>query len=169
MSPSSRGAAERTRWGAIPPLSIVWRCPLDVSAYLTLGQQIEVGEHACPDCGRRLGGWSGYWRWVRGPGTDRLWIRRKRCSRCRCSHAVLPDFFAGTTPGRGRRDRSGAGARHRWRSGDASGGRAPGRAHDPGPRLAASLPSTRSGTGHGVRSAGGASGSGTCATERSRQ
>jgi hypothetical protein len=76
-----------------PPLFIVWRCQLDVSTYVALGQQIEVGEQACPGCGRRLGGWSGYWRWVRGPGTDRLWIRRKRCSRCRCSHAVLPDFL----------------------------------------------------------------------------
>src|SRR5712692_10100739 len=78
------------------PVSIVWRCPLDVSAYLALGQQIEVGEHACPgpDCERRrLGGWSGYWRWVRGPGTERLWIRRGRCSRCLRSHALLPDFL----------------------------------------------------------------------------
>ncbi len=76
-----------------PPLSIVWRCQLDVSTYVALGQQIEVGEQACPECGRRLGGWSGYWRWVRGPGTDRLWIRRKRCSKCRGSHALLPDFL----------------------------------------------------------------------------
>jgi hypothetical protein len=74
-------------------LSIVWQCQLDVSAYLAQGQQIEVGEHACPGCGQRLGGWSGYWRWVRGPGTERLWIRRKRCSRCRRSHALLPDFL----------------------------------------------------------------------------
>ena len=80
----------------IHPVSIVWRCPLDVSAYLALGQQIEVGEQACPgpECERRrLGGWSGYWRWVRGPGTGRLWIRRGRCSRCLHSHALLPDFL----------------------------------------------------------------------------
>lgn len=76
-----------------PPLSIVWQCSLDVSAYLALGQQIEVGEHACPDCGQRLGGWGGYWRWVRGPGTGRLWIRRCRCAKCRRSHALLPDFL----------------------------------------------------------------------------
>ena len=75
------------------PVSIVWQCPLNVSAYLALGQQIEVGEHACPDCGQRLGGWGGYWRWVRGPGTGRLWIRRCRCSKCRRSHALLPDFL----------------------------------------------------------------------------
>jgi hypothetical protein len=77
-------------------LSIVWRCPLDVSAYIALGQRIEVGEQACPDpdCEqRRLGGWSGYWRWVRGPGTGLLWIRRGRCSRCLRSHALLPDFL----------------------------------------------------------------------------
>ena len=93
MSPSSRGTAERARWGAASPLSIVWRCQLDVSTYIALGQQIEVGQQACPDCGRRLGGWSGYWRWARGPGTERLWIRRRRCARCRRSHALLPDFL----------------------------------------------------------------------------
>jgi hypothetical protein len=74
-------------------VSIVWQCPLDVSAYVALGQQIEVGEHACPGCGQRLGGWGGYWRWVRGPSTERLWIRRCRCSKCRRSHALLPDFM----------------------------------------------------------------------------
>jgi len=75
------------------PLSIVWQCGLDVSAYLALGQQIEVGEQACPECGQGLGGWGGYWRWLRGPGTARLWIRRQRCALCRRSHAVLPDFL----------------------------------------------------------------------------
>jgi len=74
-------------------LSIVWQCPLGVSAYLALGQQIEIGEQACPECGQRLGGWGGYWRWLRRPGTQRLWIRRSRCSRCRRSHALLPDFL----------------------------------------------------------------------------
>ena len=76
-----------------PPLSIVWRCELDVSTYVALGQHIEVGEQACPECGQRLGGWGGYWRWVRGPASERLWIRRCRCSRCRRSHALLPDFL----------------------------------------------------------------------------
>ncbi len=74
-------------------MSIVWQCLLDVSAYLELGQQIEAGDHVCPECGQRLGGWGGYWRWVRGPGTQRLWIRRARCSRCLRSHALLPDFL----------------------------------------------------------------------------
>src|SRR6266508_5958211 len=77
----------------LPPLSIVWRCGLDLSAYLVLGRQVEVGEHACPGCGQPLGGWGGYWRWIRGRGTHQLWIRRLRCSICRRSHAVLPDFL----------------------------------------------------------------------------
>ncbi len=40
-----------------------------------------------------LAPWGGYWRWVRGRSTGRLWIRRGRCSRCRRSHALLPDFL----------------------------------------------------------------------------
>ena len=74
-------------------MSIVWRSWLDVSAYVALGQQVEVGDHVCPECGRLLGGWGGYWRWVRGLGTGQLWIRRGRCSRCLRSHALLPDFL----------------------------------------------------------------------------
>jgi len=84
---------QRGLGGAVSTLVNLWHCGLDVSAYLALGQQIEVGEHACLGCGRRLGGWSGSWHWVRGPGTGRLWIRRTRCSRCRRSHALLPDFL----------------------------------------------------------------------------
>jgi transposase-like protein len=66
---------------------------LEDSAYLALGRQIEIGQHACPDCGRRLTRWGGYWRWFRGSATQRLWIRRGRCSSCRRSHALLPDFL----------------------------------------------------------------------------
>jgi len=64
-----------------------------MEAYLALGQRIEVGEIGCPGCGRRLGGWGGYWRWARGRGSGRLWIRRGRCSACARSHALLPDFL----------------------------------------------------------------------------
>lgn len=53
----------------------------------------EVGAQTCPGCGQRLGGWGGYWRWPRGSCTQRLWIRRGRCSSCRRSHALLPDFL----------------------------------------------------------------------------
>ena len=51
----------------VPPLSIVWPCGLDVSAYLALGRQVEVGEHACPDCGRQLYRWGGYLTSSSGP------------------------------------------------------------------------------------------------------
>src|SRR3974377_2282502 len=47
-----------------------------------------------PSGGRRLGRWSGYWRWVRYPADQRrIWIRRTRCRPCRSSHALLPDFL----------------------------------------------------------------------------
>jgi hypothetical protein len=77
----------------VSPLSIVWPCPLAVSAYLALGQHVEMGDQACPGCGQRLAGWGGYWRWIRGPGTEQVWIRRGRCTSCRRSHALLPDFL----------------------------------------------------------------------------
>jgi Domain of unknown function (DUF6431) len=74
-------------------LSIVWPCALDVTTYAQQGQRVEVGVHTCAGCGKLLTLWGGYWRWVRGRGTGRLWIRRGRCSRCRRSHALLPDFL----------------------------------------------------------------------------
>lgn len=77
------------------PLSIVWRCALDVAGYAAAGQQVAVPPQACPDCGRRLGWWGGYWRWARAPriGEQRVWIRRGRCTPCRRSHALLPDVL----------------------------------------------------------------------------
>jgi hypothetical protein len=76
-------------------LVIVWPCGLDVTGYAAAGRRVAVPAQACPDCGRRLVGWSGYWRWARGPahGERRLWIRRGRCSACRRSHALVPDFL----------------------------------------------------------------------------
>jgi hypothetical protein len=74
-------------------LSIVWPCALDLRTYVQLGQLVEVGEHTCTGCGKQLARWGGYWRWVRGRSTGRLWIRRGRCSTCRRSHALLPDFL----------------------------------------------------------------------------
>ena len=143
-------------------VSIVWRCPLDVSAYLALGQQIEVGEHACPgpECEqRRLGGWSGYWRWVRGPGTGRLWIRRGRCSRCLRSHALLPDFLlerrldAVEVIGHALALGIVGGLGHAERGGSARG------ADDDGARVAATLSAARPSPGGGVGGRGGAAGS----------
>lgn len=58
------------------------------------GQQVAVPRPACPDCGRPLWRWGGYWRWLRGQsGEQRLWVRRGRCPACRRSHALVPDFL----------------------------------------------------------------------------
>lgn len=73
---------------------IVWSCALDVHGYAAAGQRVAVPAQACPDCGRSLVGWGGYWRWARAAGGERrLWIRRGRCSACRRSHAAVPDFL----------------------------------------------------------------------------
>jgi hypothetical protein len=76
-------------------VSIVWPCALDVTGYAAAGQQVAVPPQACPDCGRGLVGWSGYWRWARAQriAEQRVWIRRGRCPTCRRSHALVPDVL----------------------------------------------------------------------------
>lgn len=74
------------------PLAIVWPCRLSVAEYAAAGKSIDVPEQACPVCGTRLTGWSGYRRWLRAEGEQRIWIRRGRCRSCRRTHALLPDF-----------------------------------------------------------------------------
>jgi hypothetical protein len=66
-----------------------------------VGVELRRGQQGCRGAGtgvsrllRRLGKWSGYWRWLRCPGSDaRIWIRRARCTPCRVNHALLPDFL----------------------------------------------------------------------------
>lgn len=74
------------------PLAIVWPCRLSVAEYAAAGRRIDVPEQACPACGDRLTGWSGYARWLRHDGEHRIWVRRGRCPACRRTHAFLPDF-----------------------------------------------------------------------------
>ena len=76
-------------------MSIVWRCALDVAGYAAAGQLVAVPQQVCPDCGRGLVGWSGYWRWARAQriAEQRVWIRRGRCPTCRRSHALVPDVL----------------------------------------------------------------------------
>jgi hypothetical protein len=73
-------------------LAIVWPCRLSVAEYAAAGKRIEVPAQACPDCGRVLTGWSGYWRWLRDRTVQRVWVRRGRCRVCRRTHALLPDL-----------------------------------------------------------------------------
>ena len=74
------------------PLAIVWPCRLSVVEYAAAGKRIDVPEQACPVCGTRLTGWSGYRRWLRDETDQRIWIRRGRCATCPTTHALLPDF-----------------------------------------------------------------------------
>jgi hypothetical protein len=75
-------------------MSIVWPWQEAVSKYVEAGKSVVAPLPACPGCGRRLGRWSGYWRWLRCPGADaQIWIWRTRCTACRVSHALLPDFL----------------------------------------------------------------------------
>ena len=75
-------------------MSIVWAWRESVAEYVAAGQQVVAPVPECPACHRRLGKWSGYWRWVRYPVDQRrIWIRRTRCRPCGSSHALLPDFL----------------------------------------------------------------------------
>ena len=75
-------------------MSIVWAWQESIAEYVAAGQQVVAPLPECPGCRRRLGRWSGYWRWVRYPADQRrIWIRRTRCRPCGSSHALLPDFL----------------------------------------------------------------------------
>jgi Domain of unknown function (DUF6431) len=74
-------------------VAIVWPCPLGVEQYAAVGRGVEVPRPDCPGCGRAMGLWSGYARWVRVGGRAwRIWVRRARCPTCRVTHALLPSF-----------------------------------------------------------------------------
>jgi len=64
-----------------------------VAEYAAAGRSIEVPAQVCPDCGRALTGWSGYWRWLRDRVAHHVWVRRGRCPACRSTHALLPDLI----------------------------------------------------------------------------
>ncbi|MDA1196168.1 MAG: DUF6431 domain-containing protein [Planctomycetota bacterium] len=73
-------------------MAIVWPCRLSVAEYAAAGKRIDVPRQACPDCGRTLAWWSGYWRWLRDRVAVRVWVRRGRCRTCRRTHVLLPDL-----------------------------------------------------------------------------
>lgn len=79
----------------LPPVAIVWRCPLSVEEYVAAGKEVHVPRPACPDCQAPMEFRSGYRRDVRARGgTGRpVWIRRAQCPRCHRSHALVPSFL----------------------------------------------------------------------------
>lgn len=77
----------------LPPVSIVWSCPLSVDAYVAAGRDVEVPRPDCPRCGGAMLWWSGYRRFVRCGGVSRaIFVPRVRCGRCCKTDAVLPAF-----------------------------------------------------------------------------
>jgi hypothetical protein len=77
----------------LPPVAIVWPCPLSVDAYVAAGRDVEVPQPDCRRCGETTTWWSGYWRFVRADGASRaIFVPRVRCGRCRVTDAVLPAF-----------------------------------------------------------------------------
>ena len=75
-------------------MAIVWPCPLSVEAYAAADRSIKVPRPLCPSCSGAMSFWGFYRRYLRVGVVVRLLVRRARCARCRCSHAVLPDFVA---------------------------------------------------------------------------
>lgn len=72
---------------------MVWPCSLPVEMYVAAGRDVAVPRLSCSGCSLPMTFWSGYERSVRAGGhCHRLWIVRARCSPCRTSHALLPNF-----------------------------------------------------------------------------
>lgn len=77
----------------LPPVSIVWPCPLSVDAYVAADRDVEVPRPDCPRCGGVTIWWSGYRRFVRAGGASRsIFVPRARCGVCAMTDAVLPSF-----------------------------------------------------------------------------
>lgn len=76
-------------------MAIVWRTRLNVDGYAAAGRDLVVPGFDCPGCSTPMGWWGWYRRDVRVFGDAvTIWVRRVRCSPCRRSHAVLPEFVA---------------------------------------------------------------------------
>lgn len=73
-------------------VSIVWRCPLDVDAYVEHGREIEAPRPPCPLCSGPTRRWWGYERHLRDERDRLIWIPRVRCGVCGVTQALLPWF-----------------------------------------------------------------------------
>lgn len=77
----------------LPPVAIVWPCPLSVDAYVAAGRDVVVPRPECPRCRGATVWWSGYRRFVRAGGSCyAMFVPRVRCGRCKATDAVLPAF-----------------------------------------------------------------------------
>ena len=73
-------------------VAIVWPCSSSVEEYAAAGRAVRVPRACCPDCGRPMGFWSGYERYLRLGRVHRVWVRRAKCRPCRVTHALVPSF-----------------------------------------------------------------------------
>ena len=73
-------------------VAIVWPCSSSVEEYAAAGRAVRVPRVDCPDCGRPMGLWSGYERYLRLGRVHRVWVRRAKCRPCRVTHALVPSF-----------------------------------------------------------------------------
>lgn len=77
----------------LPPVAIVWPCPLSVDEYAAAGRDLDVPRPECPRCAGATTRWSGYRRFVRVDGLVRaIFVPRVRCGRCNQTDALLPAF-----------------------------------------------------------------------------
>jgi len=77
----------------LPPVAIVWPCPLSVDEYAAAGRDVAVPRLDCPRCAGATTRWSGYRRFVRAEGLARaIFVPRVRCGRCDRTDVVLPAF-----------------------------------------------------------------------------
>ena len=74
-------------------MAIVVPLSVSVEAYAAAGRDVVVEMPSCPDCASSMGGWAGYWRFVREAATCvKIFVRRARCDSCGRTHALRPAF-----------------------------------------------------------------------------
>ena len=78
-------------------MAIVLPCSMTPSKFAAAGHEVEMPRPHCPNCSARMSFWGFYSRPLRIGDEIRLLVHRARCSSCRRTHALIPDFVV---PGR---------------------------------------------------------------------
>jgi len=78
-------------------MAIVLPCSMTPSEFAAAGREVEMPRPHCPNCSARMSFWGFYSRPLRIGDEIRLLVHRARCSSCRRTHALIPDFVV---PGR---------------------------------------------------------------------
>jgi len=78
-------------------MAIVLPCSMTPREFAAAGREVEMPRPHCPNCSARMSFWGFYSRPLRIGDEIRLLVHRARCSSCRRTHALIPDFVV---PGR---------------------------------------------------------------------